>query len=71
MHYIRTAKFFGYGDKLCFAIGTRDSGAVPDGSTKLHGVDMFLSWIKKFFAVGSKDLSLHRAHTTKYEDLCM
>jgi len=56
---------------IVYRINGLDSGAVPDGSTKLHGVYMFLSWIKKFFAVGSRDLSLHRAHTTKYEDLCM
>ena len=31
-----------------------------------------ITWLKKLlFAIDKGDLSQHRVHTTKYEDLCM
>jgi len=30
-----------------------------------------INWFKKFWLVKFGDLSKHRMHTTKYEDLCM
>lgn len=30
-----------------------------------------LDWIKWLFKSSSRDLSKHRLHTTKYQDLCM
>jgi len=33
-------------------------------------IKIFLQWLNKR-AYGNIDLSQHRAHTTKYEDLCM
>ena len=30
-----------------------------------------IAWIKRLFQFDGGDLSKHRLHTTKYEDLCM
>lgn len=32
---------------------------------------MFFTWLKDLFKIGyTGDLSLHRVHSTKYDDLC-